>query len=139
MVLAFREGLNLASEVGRLAPGAQLAVPASVLRELETLESRSVAGARPAREWAQRLPVVPTTGHGDEAIVALARTTGAIVITADRALRDRLSELGLRVLEPRDRVRLTAHRRRAGAATVKNRPRLAHGRRPVRGAHARRR
>jgi hypothetical protein len=47
--------------------------------------------------------VVPADGSGDDAIVDLLRSEGegdTVVVTADRGLRDRVAELGARVVGP---------------------------------------
>jgi hypothetical protein len=58
---------------------------------------------------ARRVPAVPgvrvvaADGSGDDAIVNLVRGEGgdgAVVVTADRGLRDRVTELGARVVGP---------------------------------------
>jgi hypothetical protein len=49
------------------------------------------------------VPVVSATGSGDDTIVALVRelSGNATVVTADRALRERVAALGARVIGPR--------------------------------------
>lgn len=127
LFLPFESGLDLETEIGRNFPGATIAVPASVRRELEMLVARRVPRAELARSLADRFARVPGRGRGDSAILALAARLHAIVATADRGLRDRLSAAGLVVLVPRDRTRLTVFQRRAAGpaeVTVKNGPPL---------------
>jgi rRNA-processing protein FCF1 len=127
--LPFREGLPLAQEVDRLLPGAELAVPGAVRAELEGLVARGAALAAAARTFAAPLRTVPTVGRGDDAVEEAAVRLRATVVTADRALAERLRAVGVAVLVPRDRVRLELRvpkypaagpvRRRAGRARPK--------------------
>lgn len=105
LLLPFRERFPLLPEVERLAGDRVVGVPESVLRELERLGG-SAAFAVPALELAQRFPSVPTEGSGDDAIFDCARRCGAWVVTADRALAERLLAAGVTVLSPRGKQRL---------------------------------
>ncbi|HZN18086.1 MAG TPA: hypothetical protein VFB84_07865 [Micromonosporaceae bacterium] len=64
-----------------------------------------VEGAARGVPDAPGVRVVPAAGSGDDAIVELLRSEGAgrrlAVVTADRALRGRVSALGAEVLGPR--------------------------------------
>ena len=100
-------------EVARCAEGATIAVPAVVRRELDRLVARSVPYTRVARELGRRYPTLPCAGEGDRAILACARRSGALLVTADRDLARRALESGTDVIGPRDRLRLT---RRTGRA-----------------------
>ncbi|MCI4336619.1 MAG: hypothetical protein L3K17_05420 [Thermoplasmata archaeon] len=131
--------MDLEGEIHRWHAGALIRVPSSVRRELVALERRNVPRAALARTLANRFSVVRNSGKGDAAIVRLARRLPAAVVTADRALRDRLAALGVTVLVPRDRARLVPFSRRAAAgarATVKTRPPLEGRRRAGRSIDA---
>ena len=104
--LPFRTGLELRREVERWLPGAELAVPTVVHAELERLVVRGAPLAAAAQAFASSLRSVRTTGRGDPAIVAVAGRLRATVLTADRALAERLRRVGVAVLVPRDRARL---------------------------------
>ena len=104
--LPFREGLALEQEVDRLLPGAELAVPTAVRAELDLLVGRGAARALAARSFAGRLRTVRTAGRGDSAVVEVAVRLRTAVVTADRALAERLRRAGVAVLVPRDRTRL---------------------------------
>lgn len=104
--LPVRVGFPLEAEVGRLRPGAVLAVPASVLAELDRLIDRRTPDSAAARALAERYRPTRSSGIGDDAILRTAVRTGAWVVTADRALRERLTAKGITVLSPRDRHRL---------------------------------
>ncbi len=108
LLLPFTAQFRLEVEIHRHVDGAQIAVPASVLGELERLAGRGRRLARAARSFADRFDVIPTTLQGDAAILAIARTHGAWVVTGDRALRIRLIRAGVRVLFPRGRSHLDA-------------------------------
>jgi rRNA-processing protein FCF1 len=106
LFLPVRTGFPLVAEVERHHPGATLGVPTSVLRELDRLVGRATPGAAAARALAARFRAVTAQGVGDEAVLKVAVRTGAWVVTADRALRARLTARGVGVLSPRDRHRL---------------------------------
>jgi rRNA-processing protein FCF1 len=108
--LPVRVGFPLDAEVGRLRPGAVLSLPASVVDELDRLVARGIPEAAAARALAARYPVVPAPGKGDDAVLRSAVRTRAWVVTADRALRERLTHRGVTVLSPRDRHRLEVFR-----------------------------
>jgi uncharacterized protein len=139
LFLPFTHHVPLAAEISRWVEHPEIAVPGSVVAELERLVSQGVAHAHSALSLARGYPTVLTTGRGDTAIVRLAKERTAVVVTADRELRDRLVRQGTTVLSPRDRARLERHpghrRPRAPAppeATVKNGAELQRPRRPAR-------
>ncbi len=90
---------------------ARIAVPSSVLREIDVLLRRRIPEAALARALARRYASIDSLGSGDDAILQLAVERRAYVVTADRGLSDRLVNAGCDVLMPRDRDRLV---RRAG-------------------------
>ncbi len=110
-MLCARVTFPLEAEIERLVGPARIAVPASVLRELDGLLQRGIPEAGLARALAGRFASIDSTGAGDNAILELAVERRAFVVTSDRALSDRLANAGLDVLMPRDRDRLV---RRAG-------------------------
>jgi rRNA-processing protein FCF1 len=114
--LPFREALPLTTEVDRMLPGAELALPSSVRDELNRLVERGVPHAAAARAFAQRLRVVPSKGRGDRGVLEAAVRLRATVVTADGALADSLRRAGAAVLTPRDRSRLDLRLPRFGAA-----------------------
>ncbi|NNN17209.1 MAG: hypothetical protein HKL79_02450 [Thermoplasmata archaeon] len=113
LVLCARTLFPLDAEVERLVGPARIAVPTSVLHELDDLLQRGTPEAGLARALAGRFASIDSPGRGDDAILELAVERRAFVVTADRALSDRLVNAGLDVLMPRDRDRLV---RRAGRA-----------------------
>lgn len=140
-----RPGFPWRGEVEELLGPVRIAVPSSVLAELDALVARGVSDAGAARTMARGFPALDGPGRGDDAIIALALRRQATVFTADRELADRLLTLGRDVLVPRDRSRLTLRRSSAPTvrptsvrATVKKRARLRNGTPVGSGRHARR-
>jgi rRNA-processing protein FCF1 len=112
LFLPFRERIPLEPELERLAPGRRAVVPRTVLEELVRLARERRPGAALARRMAERFPTVAAPGRGDAAVLALARRTGAWVVTSDRQLAARLILAGVTVLRPRGRARLSVDRGR---------------------------
>jgi rRNA-processing protein FCF1 len=121
LFLVVQRGFPLEGEIDRLLPGARIVLPSSAARELRDLVERRTVGAAAAREVAARYPVVRTARSGDDGVVDAAVRARARVVTADRALQQRLVERGIDVLVPRDRTRLQI-RRGAGPAGSERRP-----------------
>ncbi len=113
--------LRLESAVDAVLPGARLATASSVIGELERLVQQGVAGAYAALALARRYPCVSTRRRGDEGVLDAAIRRRAVVLTADRALLERLAERGLRTLRPRGVRRLALEGGRR-PKTVKNAP-----------------
>jgi rRNA-processing protein FCF1 len=109
LFLPFVAGTDLEGEIRRLVDRADVRVPSSVLRELRRLVDRKETHAREALLLARRFPLTTNAGSGDAALLALARS-GDTVVTADRALQERLLARGVDVFAPRDRVRLERRR-----------------------------
>lgn len=101
-------------------PGARIAVPRSVVAELQRLARRGTADARAALEYARGWPEVPAPGRGDAAVFAAARRERAVVVTADRALAARLLGQGLSVLQPRAASELVLRSGRPSGRLVGN-------------------
>ncbi len=76
-----------------------------------------------SRSLASRYPTLTGPGRGDAAVQALAVRRHAWVVTADRALRERLRSEGVTVLSPRDRARLERFAPERPAPTPKERRR----------------
>ena len=106
LLLPFTVRFRLEQEIDRQVDGARVAVPSSVLGELDRIASRGNVNARAAREFARRFEEVPTDHQGDDALVQLGRQLHAWVLTGDRALRKRLLEAGVPVLFPRGKTHL---------------------------------
>jgi rRNA-processing protein FCF1 len=89
-----------------LLPGAELAVPSAVRAEIDRLVARRASHATAARSLVDGLRAVPSALRGDAAVREAAVRLRAAVVTADRALAERLRRAGVAVLVPRDRARL---------------------------------
>ncbi|MDX1534422.1 MAG: twitching motility protein PilT [Thermoplasmata archaeon] len=107
LMMPFQFPIDLEGELVRLFGQVTAKVPSSVLRELERLAPAN-ATAKAALRFAARFPVLEVEGEGDDALLALARTEGAAVLTNDKALRRRVREAGLPVVFLRERSRLEA-------------------------------
>jgi rRNA-processing protein FCF1 len=132
LLLPWPSGTRIVDEVARLLGDALVVVPSTALGELDRLEARGLRSTVVARRLAAQFPVVPAEPAGDGSILALARSEGAWVLTADRGFRTRLLTAGIRVLYPRHGGSLVAFEapparrgRPAVRATVKKRPPLA--------------
>ncbi len=101
LFLPFRTHLDLEQEIRRLVGRTRIGIPQLVLGEVDRLIDRRAEAAISARILARRFTLVPSVGHGDAGILAVARRFRATVVTADRGLRDRLRASGLPVLFPR--------------------------------------
>ena len=134
LFLPVRVGFPLEREVDRLAPGAELVVLSSTVRELDRLVARATPGAPAARALAERYRRIEGAGRGDTAVVRAAGRWSAGVVTADRALRQRLMAAGADVLYPRDRHRLERFvaPRSPAASSEARRPRKGFEVRPAR-------
>jgi rRNA-processing protein FCF1 len=106
LLLPFRERFPLRSEIERVAPGREVAVPGPALRELERLAADGAPHAAGALVFARRLPILAARGAGDEGVIECARRNQAWVLTADRELARRLRSFGITVLGPRGNQRL---------------------------------
>ncbi len=110
----------------RLVDSARIEVPRLVLEELRGLDRRGTPFASAAISLAAAFPVLESSDRSDLGLIHLALREHAIVVTADRELKDRLGEAGVTVLFPRASSRLALVRARAprSRAMVKKRPRL---------------
>ncbi|HLM92082.1 MAG TPA: hypothetical protein VK424_08595 [Thermoplasmata archaeon] len=106
LFLVIRSRFPLDEEVGRHRPGAVLAVPSSVLGELDRLARSLTPGAVAARALADRYERIETRVRGDGGVLDVAQRRGAWVVTADRAFQRRLVAHHITVLRPRDQHRL---------------------------------
>ena len=92
-----RDSLAPVAEAGLVGQAEELAVPLEVVLVVE--------GAARGVQSSDDVRVVAASGSGDDTIVDLVRpTVGAricAVVTADRGLRDRVSDYGAQVLGPR--------------------------------------
>jgi rRNA-processing protein FCF1 len=92
---------------GRPPAALDLLVPRAVVAELDRLAEGTGEAARAARvgrDLVERCRVIETEeAYADDAVLALAREDGALVVTNDRSLRGRLLDAGVRVAGARGR------------------------------------
>ncbi len=105
LLMPFKLGMDLEGEIERALGRCRIAVPEAVMVELRSMPI-TMREARAALQLAGRFETLPTAGTGDDAILELARREGAVVVTGDRDLIERLRGAGLRVLRPRQRALL---------------------------------
>lgn len=96
-----------------------MVVPSSVIEELQLLRERDTPNAKAAIELSRAFDTVANDGRGDVAILRLAQSAGAAVVTADAELGRTLREAGIDTIVPRDRARLELRR---GSRRRSNRP-----------------
>jgi rRNA-processing protein FCF1 len=105
LLMPFQLGMDLEGEIERVLGRCRIAVPEAVMAELRSMPP-TLREARAALQLAGRFETLPSRGMGDDAVLELASREGAVVVTGDRGLIDRLREAGLRVLRPRQRTLL---------------------------------
>lgn len=101
LFLPFTHRIALDEALSEVGEPVRLAVPESVLGELDRLIERGIPHAPAARRLAERYDVLPVGRRGDIGIVELAVASGGFVVTADRGLRTRLRNAGVTVFFPR--------------------------------------
>ncbi|HZY71253.1 MAG TPA: hypothetical protein VFF67_09805 [Thermoplasmata archaeon] len=119
LFLPFTASVALVPEIERLVPNARVVVPSSVIEELQLLRERDTPNAKAAIELSRAFDTVANDGRGDVAILRLAQSAGAAVVTADAELGRTLREAGIDTIVPRDRARLELRR---GSRRRSNRP-----------------
>src|SRR5438552_19117561 len=105
LLMPFQFRVNLDREIQRLLGDADFAVPKPVLTELEFLAERD-REARAGLRLARRYRVIDATGSADDALLDLAGTNRAVVVTNDQPLLERLREQGVPRLFLRSRNHL---------------------------------
>ena len=107
LLMPFQFRVNLDREIQRLLGDADVAVPKPVLTELEFLAERD-REARAGLRLARRYRMIDATGSADDALLDLAATLRAVVVTNDQPLLNRLREKGIPRLRLRSRNHLVA-------------------------------
>lgn len=102
LLLPFETRVRIEPELERLLGTFELLVPESVLQELARLAAEAkgarAGNARMALALASRYRYVANTGGGDGAVLAAAKSQGALLFTNDRALIKRALAEGVRVV-----------------------------------------
>ena len=104
LLMPFQFRINLEAELRRLLGDVDLAVPSPVLEELRLLATHD-RDARAAERLAAKYRVVDAVGGADDAILDLAVSLHAVVVTNDQPLLDRLRKDGV----PRAFLRSRSH------------------------------
>ncbi|TLZ66496.1 MAG: twitching motility protein PilT [Methanobacteriota archaeon] len=107
LLMPFQFRVNLETELGRLMGSADLAIPSPVWTELEFLAERD-RDARAALQLAARYRVIEAPGSADDALLALASSLRAVVVTNDQPLLDRLRAASIPRIFLRSRNHLVA-------------------------------
>lgn len=98
LLMPFQFKLNLDKELARLLGDVKVFVPASVIGELACLGTRE---ARAATALAAKYEVVETRLSGDSGVLDVAQRKKAAVVTNDREMIARLTEMKLPVVRLR--------------------------------------
>ena len=104
LLMPFQFRINLEAELRRLLGDVDLAVPTPVLEELRLLATHD-RDAKAAERLAARYRAVEGRGSADDALLDLAVSLHAVVVTNDQPLLDRLKREGV----PRAFLRSRSH------------------------------
>jgi uncharacterized protein len=105
LLMPFQFSLNLDAELRRLLGDVDVVVPGPVRAELSGL-ARDDRTARAAERLARRYRTIESAGAADDALVELAKTLKAVVVTNDQPLLDRLRQAGIPRISLRSRNHL---------------------------------
>ncbi len=92
--MPFQFRIHLEAELQRLLGEVDLAVPTPVLEELRLLATHD-RHARAAAKLAGKYRTIEARGSADDALLELAPSLGAAVVTNDQPLLDRLKAQGV--------------------------------------------
>ena len=95
LLMPFESNINLDLELRRLLGDVQVIVPGPMVGELKRSSNKY---AKVALALARKYEIVDSKLRGDAAIIDMATSTGAAVVTNDRALRRKLRERGIRTI-----------------------------------------
>ena len=105
LLMPFEIRINLDLAVRNVLGEVHFIVPGPIIGELKRLDNKF---ASVALELARRYDIVQTESSGDAAIIELALSTGAYVLTNDRDLRSKLRKRGVPLLYLRSGTHLVA-------------------------------
>lgn len=94
LMMPFEFNVHLDAELRRVLGDVDIAVPTPVLMELSLLAERHRA-ARAAERLAKNYRAIEGHGSADDALLDLATTHRAVVVTNDQPLLDRLEAAGI--------------------------------------------
>ena len=95
LLMPFEISINLDLELKRLLGDVEVIVPGPMVGELKHSKSRH---ARAALALARKYEIVDTPKRGDAAIIDIATSVGAYVVTNDKELRRKLRDRGVRTI-----------------------------------------
>ncbi|PYB68503.1 hypothetical protein DMB44_03975 [Thermoplasma sp. Kam2015] len=95
LIYAVQRRIRLEDAVLEIPGISTIVIPSCVMAELYGLSRRNV-DAKVAYEYCRRFRIIEAPGKGDECIISAAKQTGAMVITNDKELAQRLIRSGLR-------------------------------------------
>ncbi len=98
LMMPFQFRINIDNEIRRLLGEVRVLVPSSVLGELGRMDSKE---SRAALALAAKYEVAETALSGDDAVIEVAQSHSAAVLTNDRELISRLKEQRIPVLRLR--------------------------------------
>jgi len=105
--MPFQFKLNIDLELGRLLGAFEVVVPSTVVEELKNVaRTQKNSEAKVALKLAAKYRVVEAEGRGDDAVLAVAKELGAVLLTNDSDLRKRARQAGLRTACLRSRTHL---------------------------------
>ncbi len=104
LMMPFQFRVNLDAELKRLVGDSEIFVPSSVVNELRHL-SKGSRVAKAALELSKKYELVEVETKGDEAVIEVAASLRATVVTNDARLLAILKEQGI----PRIRLRSRNH------------------------------
>jgi rRNA-processing protein FCF1 len=95
LLMPFETSINLDLELRRLLGDVQVIVPGPMVGELKRSSSKY---KKVALALARKYEIVDSKYRGDAAIIDIATSTGAPVVTNDRELRRKLKDKGIRTI-----------------------------------------
>ena len=105
LLMPFEIRMNLDLAVRNVLGDVHFIVPGPIIGELKRLKNKY---ASVALDLARRYEIVQTESSGDAAIIELALSTGAYVLTNDKDLRDKLRMKGVPLIYLRSGTHLVA-------------------------------
>lgn len=112
LMMQFQFHIDIETELGRVFDFPyEIIIPSIVVEELDALATESVGKdkqeAKLALELAKNFKVMESKGEGDTAILKLAESLNAIVVTNDKILRARLRAKNIPNVHMRSKAFLT--------------------------------
>ena len=103
ILMLFEFSIDLEEELRRLLGTYHIVVPSPIIKELEKLsksgEGKKKSKAEASLKLIEKYDIVEVqVQNADDAIFEMAKETNGIVVTNDRALRNRLKEISLSVI-----------------------------------------